>query len=123
MVQTFVPKNHIIETITSKNYKDFFVETLHERKKFSYPPFVEMATLEYRDKNKEKGKEFIEKLGCILKENNTQNQYQIEVLTQPIKKESFYFYKLRVKGENVRSLLQSIKKIVLSNKSLSVSFD
>jgi len=54
IVQTFIPENPLVQHITDGNYKDFFMDTLKERKEFSYPPFEEMVTLDFRDANKEK---------------------------------------------------------------------
>jgi primosomal protein N' (replication factor Y) len=67
LIQTYLPENEIVKTITEKNYKEFFVSTLNERKMFHYPPFMEMATLEYRHKSEQKALNFIQKLEEKLK--------------------------------------------------------
>lgn len=54
ILQTFIPKNPLINLIVEGNYKVFLTETLKERKEFEYPPFTEIATLDYRDMSKEK---------------------------------------------------------------------
>jgi len=54
ILQTFIPGNENIKNIIESNYKEFFTETLKERKLFNYPPFSEMVSIEYRDKNKDK---------------------------------------------------------------------
>jgi primosomal protein N' (replication factor Y) len=61
-LQTFIPDNEIIKSLSEKNYKNFFIDTLTERKLFHYPPFTEMITLEYRDKSEQKAIDFMVKL-------------------------------------------------------------
>jgi primosomal protein N' len=71
-MQTFIPVNETIKSF-SQNYKNFFINTLEERKLFNYPPFTEMLTLEYRHKNKQKSIDFMEKLKNkldLLNQNN-----------------------------------------------------
>jgi primosomal protein N' (replication factor Y) len=71
--QTFIPENPIIQSIINDNYKEFFIKTLKERKDFKYPPFCELATLEYRNRDQEKAKIFIEKIYKKLIENKQEN--------------------------------------------------
>ena len=39
----------MIKSISEDNYKTFLLKTLEERKLFSYPPYNELITIEYRD--------------------------------------------------------------------------
>jgi primosomal protein N' (replication factor Y) len=54
ILQTFIPKNPLVQQLTSTNFKDFFQQTLIERKEFDYPPYKQMVTLEYRHKDSKK---------------------------------------------------------------------
>ena len=126
IIQTFVPENPIIETITQKNYKDFFTETLQERKMFLYPPFCEMVTLEYRHKSEEKAREFMKKLFQKLENVNTtnfENQYHILMTPGSFRKHNQYYFKIILKWNNVRNLLDTIKKDIFQNSQLSVIFE
>jgi primosomal protein N' len=82
--------------LIESNYKDFFINTLEERKLFKYPPFVEMATLEYRHKNKEKALEYIQKLEQKLKDLKKE-EIEIILNSSPRKKYNQYHYKLILK--------------------------
>ncbi len=126
IIQTFVPENEIVSAITQKNYKEFFIQTLEERKMFHYPPFCEMVTLEYRHKLETKSKDFLQKLKIKLDEIN-QNQYEnkFEILMTPawFKKHNQYFFKIIIKGNNIRIFLKNIEKQIIWNSQLSVIFE
>lgn len=66
VLQTFLPKNPLIQRLCDGNYKDFFMETLKERKDFLYPPYTQMLTLEYRHSDMKKALEFTQKLEQTL---------------------------------------------------------
>lgn len=126
IIQTYVPENEIVETITQKNYKEFFTQTLAERKMFNYPPFCEMVTLEYRHKDQEKSKQFLTKIFHQVSQINTddfENHYQILMTPGSFKKNNQYFYKMIIKGQNIRNLLEKIQKQILWNSQLSVIFE
>lgn len=126
IIQTYVPENEIVETIAQKNYKEFFTQTLWERKLFSYPPFCEMVTLEYRHKDQEKSKQFLTKIYNQVSQINTDefdNHYQILMTPGSFKKNNQYFYKMIIKGQDIRKLLFTIQKQILSNAQLSVIFE
>ncbi len=126
IIQTFVPENEIVEAITQKNYKEFFTQTLQERKMFLYPPFCEMVTLEYRNKTDEKSKDFTKKLKIKLdniNQNSFENKYHIFMTPGSFKKNNQYFYKIILKWDNIRELLKLIEKQIIWNSQLSVIFE
>lgn len=122
IIQTFIPENNTIKSITSGNYKDFFIRTLQERKLFSYPPYVEIASVEYREKDKEKSIEFINKVIKILEDNN-KAWVEIQKINKVMKRHNSYYSKVIVKGNNLRDFLECIKDITLRNGSLNINFD
>ncbi|MDD5769754.1 MAG: primosomal protein N' [Candidatus Gracilibacteria bacterium] len=122
IIQTFVPNNEMIKNLIELNYKDFFKKTLEERKKFNYPPFVELATLRYKDKNKINSIKFITDLKTRLDVINN-GDYEIIIFEKPIKRDNQYFSKIIIKGKNLREFLQNIKKEIFKNKDLVVIFE
>ncbi len=122
IIQTFAPKNEMIQNITSFNYKDFFKKTLKERKIFWYPPFFELATLRYKHKNKQWSIEYIQNLKDILDSYNT-GKYEIIKIDNPIKRDNQFFTKIIIKGKNIRDFLQNIKWEILKNRDLAVIFE
>ena len=123
IIQTFLPENEIIKTITEKNYKEFFISTLNERKLFRYPPFNEMLTLEYRHKSEDKSKEFIQKLKLKLDELDKDNNYEIIVTHNSFKKYNQYYFKIIIKGNNLRNFIKNIKSDIIKNSNLSLIFE
>ena len=137
LIQTFIPDNEIIKSITESNYKDFFVKTLEERKLFNYPPYTEMLSLEYRHATKEKAKSFIDNLKNKLDLNNSllnslplkgkenTKNWQIEIISvpKPSKRHNQFYYKLILKWDNLRDFIECIKPEIMRNSWLVVIFE
>ncbi|MCP4524067.1 MAG: primosomal protein N' [Candidatus Gracilibacteria bacterium] len=123
IIQTFIPENEIVKSITEKNYKLFFIDSLKERKMFHYPPYAEMVTLEYRHKIEEKAHIFINKLQKKIETFPEYTLYDIMVSPRSFKKNNQYFFKIIIKGQNTRSFLKNIKSDIMSNSALSVIFE
>ena len=66
LIQTCIPNHASIKRLTEESYKDFLQSTLKERKLFSYPPFFEFATLDYRNEEEKKSLAYIQKLEQFL---------------------------------------------------------
>lgn len=122
ILQTFIPDNSLILALTSSNYKEFFKQIIDERKLFSYPPFKEMATIEYRDKNKDRAFDFLSQIKLKLDTLNTWN-YDIEMSVKAMKRNDFFIYKIFVKGDNIRDFLWNIKKEIFRNSNLVINFE
>ena len=131
IIQSFIPDNEIVQSIIFDNYREFFIKTLEERKIFNYPPYWELATLEYRHKNEKKAEEFMEKLYNKLKIENTpllnkgglKEVYEIIFNQKSLKKVNQYYYKIIIKWNNVRNFIEKIKPEIIRNSGLVVIFD
>jgi primosomal protein N' len=73
------------------------METLNERRMFRYPPFNEMASLEYRHKLEEKSQEFMLKIKNKLDNLNTDKNYEIIITPNSFKKYNQYYFKIIIK--------------------------
>ena len=122
IVQTFIPENPLVKTITEGNYKQFFMDTLKERRTFLYPPFIEMVTLDFRDINKEKSLHFMEMMKYKLEQSFSPEQCSITLNPIPFKKNNQYHTTLILKSQNIRKVLESIEAEILRNSKLSVIF-
>ncbi len=123
VIQSFIPENNIIKSITEENYKDFFLKTLEERKLFNYPPFKELVILEYRHKSKDKAKSFLENLYNKLQINNTDNKIELIFVDSATKKYNQFYYKIIIKWDKLRDYLKHIKLEIIRNSNLSVIFN
>lgn len=125
IIQTYIPENESIKTITEKNYNVFVQDTLQERKTFWYPPYKELIRIEYRDENKEKAMLFLKKIENILKNENSKiwNLYEIIFSDIPRLKYNKYHFTLTIKWDNIRDYLHVIKKEIFLNKNLTLIFE
>ena len=55
ILQTFQPHNYVIQTAAGHDYMGFYRQELEYRKRLGYPPFRQLARLEYRHTNAEQG--------------------------------------------------------------------
>ena len=123
IIQSFIPDNENVKSIVYDNYKEFFIKVLQERKLFNYPPFWEIATLEYRHSSEKKAEEFTEKLHNKLIIENENNEVEIIFNKKSIKKINQYYYKIIIKWENIRDFIEKIKPEIIRNSGLVVIFD
>ncbi len=124
IIQSFIPDNDTVKSIVNDNYRDFFIKTLEERKLFHYPPFWEITTLEYRHKSEEKALDFTTQLFNKL-ELEISSEKKIEIIFNKSSTRKFnqFYYKIILKGEDIRSVLILIKAEVIRNSWLSITFD
>ena len=123
LIQSFIPDNEIIQSILFSNYKEFFIKTLEERKLFSYPPFWEIATIEFRAKSEEKSLDFMWKLKNKLDIELENNKIEVIFNKTTMKKFNQFYSKIVLKGENLRNTLEIIKPEIIRNSGLSITFD
>jgi len=122
VVQTFVPENPLVKQIIEGNYKSFFMDTLKERREFNYPPFTEMATLDYRDMSREKSLQFQTLLHNKLKTLFANEECSIILNSIPFKKNNQFHTTIILKAPNIRNILQARESEILRNSKLSVIF-
>lgn len=122
ILQTFIPKNPLVQQLTNNNFKDFFQETLKERKEFDYPPYKQMVTLEYRHKDSKKSLAYTQKLLDTLREFDPEEEYIFLRGSSTFRKNNTHHATLIVKWKNIRKLLKNIEKTIISQSALSVIF-
>lgn len=120
IIQTFIPENAFVRAISEGNYKDFLSTTLQERKVFSYPPFVEMYEVKYRDISKEKALNFIHELHKKISSSEIPKDIEIQLVEVPFKKNNQYHYKIIIKGKKLRIFLKPLEQEILRNPKLSL---
>ncbi len=122
VIQTHIPNNPIIQNIVEWNYKDFFKKTLQERKIFWYPPYVEMAILQYKHKDIQSCKTYLAWLVDTLK-TYPHSEIEITFVDQIFKRDHQYFWRIFLQWKDIRIFLQNIKSEILKNKDLWVIFE
>ena len=93
LVQTFSPKEEVLDYLNSKSYRDFYKNEIKLRKKLFYPPFSEIVKLSYRDNLKKKVKKETEKIFDLLAAAGDNEIEVSEPYEPPASKKRGYFYK------------------------------
>lgn len=122
ILQSFIPKNALIEQLVDANFQDFLYHNLTERKDFLYPPFQEMVQLEYRDKNASRALEYIENLTSSLEQYNREGVYHFLKATSSFRKNNLHHVSLIIKGTDIQALLEHIRDIILRDSHLSLIY-
>jgi len=121
VIQTYSPNNESIKSIIYNNYKEFFINTLKERKIFWYPPFWEYVVLRYKNIDKNKSIDYMSKFYEKLISLNDR-WLDIIFVKNVIKRNNQFFSKIIIKWNNLRDFISLIKKDILRNKDMSVIF-
>jgi len=122
VLQSYAVKNKAIRNITEKNYKDFFLSQLSERKIFSYPPYGDLAYLIYKHKDKQSSLAFMKKMYDFLNERQDET-VQLTLVDKAIKRNNQYFSKIVLKWENLRNFIEPLRKEILQNSDFNVNFE
>jgi len=122
-LQSFIPNNPIIARLCEYNFKDFVRDMLTERKAFHYPPYNEMAILEYRHPKQDAALSYISKLESKIK--SLENAENIDILTSSssFRKYNSHHVRLLLKGKNIKTFLEPLRDHILREKNLSVIFE
>ncbi len=54
ILQTHLPESDVIRSLASHDYEKFFLSEITQRRRFAFPPFVQLVRLLYKDINEEK---------------------------------------------------------------------
>ena len=122
IMQTYTPRNPLILQLSEKNYRDFFIETLSERKAFHYPPYCELAYLVYKHFDKQKSRAFIKSYFEKISQN-IPSTIELQLVDTAMKRNNQYFTKIVIKWTNLRGFLSQYKSEILKNKDLSLNFE
>ena len=122
IIQSFAVDNEFTKNIISKNYKEFFLQSINERKLFNYPPFCEYCNIRYKSKSIENTKKFIDN---FYKDLQKENKFDLEItkIDSYFKKDNQFFGKIVIKWQNIRDFLNIFKSQIHANKDLVVIFE
>lgn len=57
LIQTYDPKNTILQVLRNNDYKQMYANEIKERQEYDYPPFVKLIQLTFRDRTYQKMKD------------------------------------------------------------------
>lgn len=126
ILQTHNPDRPAIKAVVYGNTKDFYENELETRKKFRYPPFMKLISIEFRGKDSDKILEYASEWANIVAEHTD----ECEVLGPspcPIRKISgAYRYRVLIKTpkhEKVRPIIKQLTKSKPSAIRVKVDVD
>ena len=120
IIQSMIPDNETVQKIVYSNYRDFFTHTLQERKLFHYPPFAELAILEYAHTSQQKSVDFMANIYTKIHKNQ---ELDIIFNSSSMKKVNQFYTKIVIKWDNLRDNLQIIKSDIIRNRSFTITFE
>lgn len=123
IIQTYIPKNPLLITLTEGNYKEFLIETLEERKKFWYPPYKELANIIITNNDKakllEQSNNFVNNLNSL----NTDWLYNINYNKSYLGKKAWDFYqKIIIKWEDIERFLNPLRSVITRNRNMNIEW-
>lgn len=123
IIQTFSPKNNLLDIIINWNYNDFLKYTLKEREQFKYPPYVDMAIISIRSESKEKINHLSISLMNKLEYLNEENKFIINFKEDRIIKIwKDYKKTILIRWEWLEEFLKNIEIEILKNREISLEW-
>jgi len=123
IIQTYTPKNRTLEIITDWNYKDFLLETLEERKRFSYPPYSDFIYIWIKWKNKER---ILELLAKFTNKLSIMNEWNDKIISFDknnfIKKHWEFYQKIMIRWTGLQEFLEPMKLEIIRNREIELEW-
>jgi primosomal protein N' (replication factor Y) (superfamily II helicase) len=114
LIQTYQPQNIFLKALKSSEPDAFYEQELKNRKKLSYPPFVQIVKIFFRDKSQSKAYYLSDKLAKDLKNQKLTAEIKGPIPAYPRKVRDQFFYNiiLKIKPEDFEKTIKKIKDIV-----------
>lgn len=122
-IQTYIPEHPLLLTLTEGNYRDFLTYMSDERKKFSYPPYVDFVTIRIHDTSKEKLQNMRNKLVNkieTLKNEDIHFFYDREISDRS---RGEWVIKILLKWKNLQQFLEQFDTELIKNRSITLEWN
>lgn len=122
-IQTYIPEHPLLLTLADGNYRDFLYYMSEERKKFSYPPYVDFVTLRIHDRSKDRLENMRSKL---INKIETLKQESVSFFyDQEISERSHgeWVAKLLLKWPNLIGFLDQFEVELVKNRSITLEWN
>jgi primosomal protein N' (replication factor Y) len=113
LIQTFEPKNRILNQVVENNYADFYATELTEREKRRFPPFVRLIKILIRHKNLAEAQQVAMEMFRTLEEQLGQGRVFGPEAPPVARIRNLYYQQILVKLETEGINLKTCKQIVL----------
>ena len=124
LVQTYAPSSPLAQDLTGGNYRQFFKRTVAERKRFSYPPYAEIAYVSVSDRNADRAREAAARLSNKLSISKAELGHPAEIYDKiPLSKRADeWIAKIVVKGKGVRELVETLRVEIVRNRNVRLEW-
>ncbi|GGA84179.1 primosomal protein N' [Ornithinibacillus halotolerans] len=114
IIQTYTPEHYSIQLSSQYDYKQFFLQEMHIRRKFRYPPYVFLALITVSHPNHVRAIQFTQRivhyLSKVVQEETTT---VLGPTPSPVTRvKDRYRYQCMIKYKNEPDLRRNIKKII-----------
>lgn len=121
-IQTFMNDNPLLQNLVFGNFRSYFDSLKAERKKFSYPPFVDFVIIRIHHKEKN----FVKNLQNGLLEHIQKCDISETFLAFDTdiweKSHGEWMQKIILKGKNVSDILEQISPFIIKNRHIFVDW-
>lgn len=121
-IQTFAPEHPLLREIVFGNYKSYLEVLKSERKKFSYPPFVDFVSIRVHHKDKHMVQNTISGLMERIRALDTDSvfvAYDKEIFE---KFHGQFMQKIILKGKGVSDILESLENTIIRSRCIYVDW-
>jgi primosomal protein N' len=122
IIETHTPRLTLLEDLLHRNYRDFLIRTLRDRKLFRYPPYMGLAYIEISHKNPtivdDIALKLTNKLGLTITNNDTTVLYD---RAARMKRAGLTVDTLVLRSADIHTFLAPVRGEILRNRSVSLS--
>ncbi len=127
IIQTFNPKNFILNCVAEQNYPKFYKYEMNIRKKLKYPPYYYLVSIKVMSKEYERACAEAKKVADYLKKNLESTSIILGPTTSNIfKVNNIYRFQLMIKyrfDKKILNVLKELDNLYQMNKKVNIDFD
>lgn len=127
IIQTFNPKNPILQCVTEQSYEKFYNYEMNIRKKLKYPPYYFLVSLKVTSKDYEECSKEATKVVSFLKKNLSDTSLVLGPTTANVfKVNNVYRFNIIIKYRFDNQLVPTLKeldKLFIMNKKVNLEID
>jgi primosomal protein N' (replication factor Y) len=124
LIQTYSPNSPLVQDLSNGGYRQFLERTLAERKKFSYPPYAEIAYVSIATKDRDRTLEAVARLSNKLSIAKKETASPVEIYDAiPLSKRADeWIGKIVVKGKKIGTLLETLRVEIVRNRNIRLEW-
>lgn len=123
IIQTRVPRHRFLQTLQEKNFRQFFIETLQERKLFGLPPVTSMVSINIGDKHESTLRSRVQTLASTLTSRAQYSPTRVSYDHLLIERRgNMYYQRILIKSENILAFLEEFRPSLVRGRGIEVQW-